>query len=414
MKKIKIAYIIEKFPSPTEYFILNEILQLEKSGLEIILLVLKKQKQYEHLPEPKKLKSTIIYLPKLYYFLPLPILRFLFSIFIQRNSSIGRLRFPNCCLPSPVSRFLAFIKSIRYYSISHYFIHRGIQCHHIHAHFAFIGVDIAYYLSRLLNKTFSLTCHAQDIYTNENKIRQYLPKAEFLLTCTEFNKNHINKLTGNAFKDKVHLVYHGINIEKWPQKEIRINNHREVQILTIARLVEKKGLLFLLQAINRLIDEGIVVHCTIIGEGGLRATLKEYIDDKSLHNYVRILPFIPQYKTMESYKQADVFILPCIIADNGDRDGLPNVIVEAMMTGVPVISTTVSAIPEVLKHKKTGMLVKEKDDVAIANTIKLLMNDHKLRINIIENARKEVIEKFNIESCTKELIQIFNNHILQS
>ena len=394
---MKITYILEKFPSPTEYFILNEILQFEKEAVEIILLVLKRQKQHEKLPELKNLKATIIYLPWLHFYFPIiPILRSPFSVF----------RFP-----VPINGLL---KTLRYYGISQYFAKKKILYNHIHAHFAFISVEIAYYLSKISKVNYSLTAHARDIYTNNNKIIRHLPYTKFLITCTEYNKNYLNKLTDNIFKDKILRVYHGISPEEWNFKGICNNSIQELQILAVARLVEKKGLIFLLKAIEMLINNGTKAHCTIIGQGVLQSLLEEYIYTKKLQNFIRIIPFVPQSKLGEYYLQADLFVLPCIISSNGDRDGLPNVIIEAMLSGLPVISTPVSAIPEVLKHKETGILVKEKDELSIVEGINLITNNQNLRQHIIKRARQEIVEKLDITLSTKQLIEIFRKNIPQS
>lgn len=408
---MKLLYIVEKFPSPTEFFILNEILQLKKNGFKILLLILQRQKQYKNIPELKDINTYIVYLPRFHFYFPfIPIFK---SSLSSLNSQFSLLHFP-LSIKTLMKTTSCFLKTFRYYGISQYFAQKKIKCDHIHAHFAFISVDIAYFLSELLKVQYSFTAHAQDIYTNQNKIKQHLPFTKFLVTCTEYNRNQLNKLTNNLFKDKIYRVYHGINLEKWPQKTIRVHRYNEMQILTIARLVEKKGLIYLIKAIKKLIDNGTKVHCTIIGQGSHQASLEKYINSKKLDHFIQIRPFVPQNKLKNYYSNADIFVLPCIISPNGDRDGLPNVIIEAMSIGVPVISTPVSAIPEVIKHKKTGILVKEKDKQAIVDGIKLLINDHKLRNHIIQNARKEIEEKFNIISTTEKLIDIFRKNILNS
>jgi colanic acid/amylovoran biosynthesis glycosyltransferase len=411
---MKIAYILEKFPSPTEYFILNEILQFEKNGYEIFLLVLKRQKQYENLPELKELKATIHYLPRFHFYFPIiPFIFAAFSLFwtslYGSLSPVSRLRSPASRPLSPVSHLL---NTLRYWGISQYFAKKNIQCDHIHAHFAFIAVDIARHLSTLLKVNYSLTAHAQDIYTNQQKIIQHLPTAKFLITCTEYNKNYLNKLTDNIFEGKIHRVYHGIHLEKWPQiSNCNKSNNNGLKILTIARLVEKKGLIYLIKAVERLVGRGARVQCVIVGGGSLHSVLKNYINTKKLHNNIELIPFISQNKLKAFYFWADTFVLPCIISSNGDRDGLPNVILEAMLSGVPVISTPVSAITEVIYHKETGVIVKEKDDRAIVEGIGLLTGDHNLQQYIIKNSRRLIEEKLNLNSSTKELLEIFSSHI---
>jgi len=399
---LRIAYVIERFPSPTEYFILNEVLELEKRGFEIYILVLRKQKQYFDMPEIENLKSRVIYLPQIFFFLPFfSVLLFPFFIFRYRDFVSW----------SPV----AIYKQLRNYSICLFFSSKlrkkGIN--HIHAHFAFISTDIAYFLSKQLNVKYSFTSHAHDIYANsDSKLRKLANEASFVITCTQYNWNHINQITGFKNNNKLFTVYHGIDSSKW-----KLSGSRKglalptINILSVARLVEKKGLPFLLEAVKLLIEQGTRVQCTIIGEGPLQKQLKVYIREMGLNNYVDLFGFVPQDEIKRYLSGADIFVLPCIVAENGDRDGLPNVILEAMLMGVPVISTPVSAIPEVIEDRVTGMLVKEKDSQTLANAISELVNNRELYDKIVENSKRKILKEFSIQKSTEKLVEVFINNI---
>ena len=403
--KVNVAYVIEKFPSPTEYFILNEILELEKRGFNIFILVLQKQKRFLHILKDKNLKSPVIYLPRVFCFLPFLSL-FIYPISILRFSSFSIRPFFSIPL-------VPFIKQTRNYCISLYFLKKlkDRKIEHIHAHFAFIASEIGCLLSRQLGVKFSFTAHAQDIYLNPAyKLNQLLREASFAITCTKYNRDYIDKVTGNK-NNKLAVVYHGIDITKW---QVNTTNRKlsnpKIRILSVARLVEKKGLLFLLRAIKLLIDKGYRAHCTIIGKGPLRKKMEKYVKDFGLYNYVDIPGFLPQSELKQYFINADIFILPCIVAENKDRDGLPNVILEAMVMGVPVISTNISAIPEVIEHRETGFLVREKDEQAIVNTITELWNDRKLYMKISEDSKRKIFKEFSIERSTDELVTIFRNN----
>jgi glycosyltransferase involved in cell wall biosynthesis len=407
MGKLKIGYILERFPSPTEYFILNEILQLEKRGIEIYIIVIHRQDKYLNLPELNDLCSPVIYLPKIYYYFP--ILNFFFtpSSFFQLPAFIRKTSGSISC------SLLTIIRYFRNYCLSAYLAKqmKGYPCSHIHAHFAFISLDIAFCLSILLNIDYSLTVHARDIYTNENKIKDHLGSLRFLITCTNYNKDYLNKITDYIYEYKIYKIYHGIDIKKWTLQVRRNRNHSVFHILSVARLIEKKGLIYLIKAISILVAQGIRIHCTIIGEGELKQQLLTLIKAERIHNFVRILPFVTQDRIRELLLQSDVFVLPSIIADDGDRDGLPNVIIESMLSGLPVVSTSVSGIPEVVKHMETGLLVREKDELSIVNAINFLMNDKEIYAGIVRNARKKILELLNIESCTDELVDVLESNL---
>lgn len=405
----RMVYILEKFPSPTEYFVLNEIIELEKRGVELVVLVIRRQKQYLDIPELKKIKSSIIYLPKI--LLIFPLLSFLLSP-ICSHKSINT---------TYINQKSGFLKNIRDLGISLFFAYKlkTLQINHIHAHFAFIAVDIAVILSNILKVKYSFTAHAQDIYTIEHRIEQLISNAAFTITCTKYNADFLNKITEYKFKEKIHTVYHGIELLKWKPKEIeQKSTNSTIRILTVARLVEKKGLIYLLKAIKMLVNQGDKVSCSIIGEGPLLEDLSNFIHKNQLKDYVKILDFIPQQEVVEHFVASDMFVLPCIIAKNGDRDGLPNVIMEAMAIGIPVISTPISAIPEILvgsagscSNGETGLTVPVKDAKRLAETILHLKKDTELYNEVVKNARKRVFEEFDIEKCTDRLIEVFNINI---
>jgi glycosyltransferase involved in cell wall biosynthesis len=282
----------------------------------------------------------------------------------------------------------------------------------VHAHFAFITADIAKQLSGLLDINFSVTAHAQDIYTSPDRIKQFSNDALFLVTCTEYNRKYINEITDFKFQDRIYKVYHGLDASKWENNYVfRKLGGSIINIICVARLVEKKGIIYLLRAIKILVESGIDIKCTIVGEGPLKTQFDKYIKESGISKYVQILGFMHQDNVKEYICRSDMFVLPCIVADNGDMDGLPNVILEAMALNIPVISTSISAIPEVIDDRFNGLLVKEKDEEAIANAIMELVKDEKLYERIKNNSRTKLLDEFDIGECTSKLIDIFRNNI---
>lgn len=398
----RLVYIIEKFPSPTEYFILNEIIELERRGIKLYILVLHKQEKYLSIPELRYLCSPIIYLPKRYYVLGL-ISFFYFPFLFHRISKIYFIE-------SNRSR----MKYLRDCCISFFFLHklRNEKIKHIHAHFAYMATDIAQILSGLLDVKYSITVHAQDIFTNNNKIRQISNNISFIITCTKFNGNYLNNCTENKLNDKIFVVYHGIDISKWASSRQELRSIDSIiNIISIARLVEKKGLIYLLKAINILLQRGTKINCRIIGEGTQRGALEDFIKQNQLADFIQIYNFMSQGEIIEYFALADIFVLPCIVALNNDMDGLPNVILESMAVGVPVIATPISAITEVIENRVTGILVEEKNEYAIANAIVELKNNTTLLNAIERNGKVKINNEFAIEKCTDRLVEIFEHNI---
>lgn len=395
-----LLYVIERFPSPTEYFILNEIIELEKRGFKLFILVLKKQKNYLNFFSENQVKSTIVYLPKFYFFFPL--LTFFYSLNLNFPSDFSLIK----------NLILLNMRSVRNYGISLYFYRKlkNERINHIHAHFAFITADIASILVTLFNVKYSVTMHAQDIYCNIPRVKSLMNEVAFVLTCTQYNCRYINKITHNLFKDKIHAIYHGIDASKWKvNNKIRVTNNSMLRIISVARLVEKKGMIYLLKAVNILLSMGEQVKCTIIGEGHQKKYLESYISRNKLNHSIEILDFMQQEKIMNYLNNSDIFVLPCIIAETGDRDGLPNVILEAICMEVPVISTPVSAIPEIIDHNVTGLLVKERDEMELVKSILELKNNKDLREEIIQNSKNRLLKEYTIECCTEKLCGYFVN-----
>jgi glycosyltransferase involved in cell wall biosynthesis len=289
-----------------------------------------------------------------------------------------------------------------------------MQVHHIHAHFGFITNDIAKILSRLIEVTYSFTLHAQDIYLNQSNIEQEVANASFAITCTEYNQAFLNKLTKGLYTAKLHTIYHGIDVLKWKQTEWpnRGNENDKIKIVSIARLVEKKGLIYLLKATRLLTSNGTKIHCTIIGNGPLQKQLKRFIIKNNLTHCVNLIGFLSQEEVRRQVANFDIFVLPCTIVKNGDRDGLPNVLLESMAMGIPVISTNISAIPELIENEETGLLVPEKNEIALADAILRLSSDIQLYNRISENGKRKVKDNFDIEISTNKLVAIFEKYII--
>jgi glycosyltransferase involved in cell wall biosynthesis len=281
---------------------------------------------------------------------------------------------------------------------------------HIHAHFANFPTDVAMSISNNSGITFSFSAHANDIYVNPQNLGLKIQKSIFITTCTLYNKTYLDSLVMESQQIKIYLMYHGIDRSYWnysPKKII----HTKVNILFIGRLVEKKGIIYLLEAILQLIKKGILIQLIIIGKGKDEQMLKNFCLINNLENNV----LFPGWQSHQQIKQlfawSDIFVLPSLIASDGDRDGIPNVILEAMVSGVPVISTSVSGITEIVQHQVTGLLVSEKDSNQLIDAILTLINDNNLRISIIKNAYKLITEKFDFEKNNELLLSLFESVI---
>jgi glycosyltransferase involved in cell wall biosynthesis len=396
LKKMTIAYIVGEFPSYSEYFILNEIKELQKKGFKIVILAIKKGSGVGS--DALGAGDDVIYDTR----------------FFSRAKWVAHVYAYRTIKKRYVQLLTGALQSARtgkHFSTAVYFFYRlkDTPVDQIHAHFLSLPAAIASLLSKLLNITFSGSAHANDIFTTPKAdLISRIGQATFIVTCTQFNAAYLKKIAGEKKGARIYQIYHGIDLLHWPKRKtaIKEGGGSAIHLLTIARLVEKKGIIYLLAAVDLLTKQGYTITCTIIGDGPLLPYYKKYIHDHRLNKIVHLLGALPQEAVQPFYNKADLFVLPCIQAKNGDRDGLPNVLVEALAVGVPVITTRLSAIPELIEHEMTGLLVREKDAQGIAAAIVRLKKDTTLYSAIIQNGWTKV-QAFNIEYSTNQLSDLF-------
>jgi glycosyltransferase involved in cell wall biosynthesis len=178
-------------------------------------------------------------------------------------------------------------------------------------------------------------------------------------------------------------------------------------LLAVGQLKEKKGFDYLLEACRTLLDQRIEFDCSIVGEGPMRNALEAKIAELSLQDHVALLGGLPHNVLIERYSEATIFVLPCVTATDGDRDGIPNVILEAMAMGLPIVSTRHSGIPEAVEHGRTGLLVPPRDSRALADALARLIADENLRVRLGRSGRSRVVEAFDVGANVTKLLAEF-------
>lgn len=400
LKQSTIVYILAQYPSCSEVFIHSEIEDLLAAGLNITLLALKRAPQIGN-------KSTVAITYDAFFMSPAKLMAHLYVVY----------RHPQRYIRTLIAEFkirkiswLNFLRLLRDFSSGVYFFRRISQhdVKHIHAHFISWPANIARILAGLCNKKFSCTAHANDIYTTgSTELMLKLRQAAFVITCTRYNEDYLRRLTDSERMGSLIHIYHGLDLKKWTrQTPKRFFKSQEVRILSIGRLVEKKGLIYLLKAILLLKKENIKVSCEIIGQGPLYEEFDRFIHDEGIVDCVRLHGAVAPAGIKAFYEEADVFILPCIIAGNGDRDGLPNVLLEALAMEIPVITTSISAITELIQDNVTGLLVMEKSPESIVKALKTLLDSPHHRDILISNGRYAV-RSYDLSASTSYLKKIF-------
>lgn len=423
----EIGYILKSYPRTSETFIANEIYLLEQLGLKLRLFSMLDLADPQRHAVVEATRAPITYLPQLtplsatpfHTWLRLNTPKFLASHWplfkAQPARYLGALRFAlrlafkhrkGSWRQPETGFFKEFLQAG--------FIARQVLAigtiRHLHAHFCHTATTVAMFASQLCGVPFSFTAHAKDIYVQALNPGDFLPtklrRAEFAVTCTGANQVHLKAL--GVKETPIYTIYHGLDTQQFVPRASTAETSAVPIILTVGRVVEKKGFPVLIEACRLLKDRGLHFQCHFISGAGVREQeIMALIHELDLDDTVRMQPAVTQETLRQIYQQATLFALPCQIAQNNDRDGIPNVLVEAMAAGLPVVSTNISGIPELIEHGVSGLLVPQKDAQALAEAIAALLAAPELRLRLGKAAREKVCRLFDAEANVRALQQLF-------
>jgi glycosyltransferase involved in cell wall biosynthesis len=285
------------------------------------------------------------------------------------------------------------------------------EVRHLHAHFAHGTTTVTMLASQIAGVPFSFTGHARDIYAPELNPKGWLNRklraARFAVTCTEANVRHLSAIEPRA---RVHLVYHGLNDDfarLMADQEPSAERNGTLRVIGVGRLVAKKGFDTLVDACGVLQHKGVPFEAAIIGQDDKHGDeIRRRIQDQGLDEVVRLPGPVGQAELLGEYRRASALCMPCRVLSN-DRDGIPNVLVEAMAAGAPVIATGVSGIPELVEHERNGLLVEPDDPGALAAALIRLHEDRELAARLSQAARVTVRERFDGTRHARQLARLF-------
>ena len=282
---------------------------------------------------------------------------------------------------------------------------------HVHAQWISSGGTIAMYGSWLLDVPFSFTGHATDLFRDRCALTDKIGRAAFIVCISEFHRQFY--LQNGAKPEQCVIVYCGIDPALfYPRPVDAMRAIRPFQIVASGRLVEKKGLGTLIAACKILVDAGEKLECVIGGSGPLEGVLRAQIAAAGLANVVSITgQTLMQEKIVDFMHGGDVYALPCVWAADGDVDGLPQMLMEAMACGIPAVSTRLVGIPDLIRHEQTGLLVSPGSAEELAAAIRRLMRDPALRKEFAHAGREWVLERFDLRNCLDPLIKLYQQRI---
>jgi glycosyltransferase involved in cell wall biosynthesis len=405
----KVAYILDCFPVYSETFILREILEMQRRGIGVTVLAqtdtthhpLSLHGKVVH-PEAEALRPHVRYQPPLtqettrlkklllhlYFFVRAP-RRYLRALKYARSADAMTYR---------------MFKSAPYYAM----LLKRLGVTHLHAHYALLSCHYAMMISLVSGIPYSFTVHAHDIFIRglalrlEDKVRN----ARFVVCESDYIRRDLLGLCPNADPGRLPVIHGGIDINRY--RPVSAANRERLTIVSVGRLVEHKGFRHLVRACALLKGRGLRYVCRIIGDGTQRAELERLIGEADLGDCVELAGAMPQEAVLAALRGADLFVLACTVEENGMRDGIPNALAEAMAMELPVVSTRMSGIPELVKDG-AGILVDPEDPEALANAIEDLARLSARERGEIGRCGRVVIEKeFILAVEVEKLASLFS------
>lgn len=403
MKQLRVAYILHRFPYLTETFIMREVYWLRKQGVEVeIFSLLAPQHSIVH-EQAKELLEVTHYSPFVSLNILIANLVFLFQSPIRYITSFCNLVRQTYREPRVLIRALVlFPKSVLFARLI-----KQKQFDHIHSHFVWIDGIAAGVVSDLLGTTFTIHPHAFGLFSrNQKSVKCELEHATQIVTISSFHRKYIQNLCPEISADHIHIVYCALETDLL-QPFDRSQLEGPIKILSVGRMIEKKGFEYLIAACKQLLETNVEFQCQIIGGGPLKQELQSQINELGLQDHVELVGSMSQKQVLEHYQNSHIFALPCVVASDGDRDGIPVVLMEAMACEIPVITTPVTGIPDLVQHEKTGLLVTERDADGLTAAIKALIENDELRRKLGRQGRQIILEKFDIQINAARLADIF-------
>ncbi len=389
---IQLAYLFERFPSFTQTFCYREVMELRRQGVTPTIFSIRRPtgeppqnwdsalvRQVHHLPDEPELLHLVERAMK------------------RKQISSDAIR--------AIEQWGRQSDFLRLYQAA-YVGARLSEGVWLHAHFAGMAARTAYWMKQFFDIDFSFTAHANDIFAPRPFViglDRLLATANAVITESDHAANFLRKKFP-ASAPKIHRVYNGLEVASFPQADFA---GPIPLIISVGRLIEKKGFADLLEACRLLNHAGQEFQCEIIGEGALEAALRRQIERGNLIGKVKLVGPQTQEQIKRRLAAATVFVLPCTMEASGGTDNLPTVIMEAMAVGLPVVSTSIAGIPEMVEDGVTGELVLPGEPKALATAIEHFITDCSRAREFGSRGRELARKKFSIENSVRELLALF-------
>jgi colanic acid/amylovoran biosynthesis glycosyltransferase len=390
---MRIGYVVKRFPRYSETFVVTEVLAHEAAGWEVEIFSLRPPNDTHFQDLLARVRAPVRYLPS-EGTRPVDFWAALQEAGRTLPGAWTALESLQGAASGDVYQALLLALEVR---------RRGIE--HLHAHFATVATDVARLAARLADVPYSFTAHAKDIFhetVQPEDLRRKLEDAAAVVTVTDFNLAYLRAGFGAAAA-RVRRVYNGLELDRFPYSE---PGARPRRVVAVGRLVEKKGFDVLLESAALLSARGVDFTVDLIGGGELEAPLRKRVHELGLGGRIRLRGPQPQAEIARAVSEAAAFAAPCVVGRDGNRDGLPTTLLEAMALGTPCVSTDVTGIPELVRDGETGLLVPQNDAAALAAALERLLAEPALRIALAARARQRIEEDFDARRNSARLRRI--------
>jgi colanic acid/amylovoran biosynthesis glycosyltransferase len=408
----RIGYYVWHFPAPSETFIQREIEALRRAGVDVQIFA-DAAEDVELLDAPARafMQAT----DYLHLIDSRRLTNYQFQFFLKNP-----LRYLNLLLYTIFRHYGAYKNLSEDWQVFQAAVYlagtlQEYKIEHVHSPWAYRSAFITLIAARLAQIPYSVQARASaDLYRTSARyaLAEKFDNAKFIITNSQFNAAFIRTNVSRDAQVPIRVIYEGLPLAQFkPQPKQTAS--APIHILCVARLIEEKGLVYLLRALRRLREDGYTFRCDIVGapveppSDNYYAALQELRRELQLQDMVTFVGALPFSQVLGKYACADMFVLPCVTAKSGGRDVTPNALLEAMAMQLSVISTRMSAIPEIVEHGVSGLLVPPKNERALAQAMAQLIDDATLRERLGQNARKRIEERFDIEKNIIEYVKLF-------
>jgi len=402
---VKVAYLMSRFPKLTETFVLYEILAVRRQGVDAVVYPLIRERTRVMHPEARRIVEEARFEPLIswrllrahaHYLCRSPA-RYLGALARLLRSNLGSRRY-----------FLGalglFPKAVRFAQMME---DEGVT--HVHAHFASHPAAAAFVIRRLTGIPFSFTAHGSDLHRDRHMLREKVAEADFVVPISQFNRDIILAECGSVHAEKTIVIHCGIDPEFFhpPRHEDAPHASGRMRILCTGTLHEVKGQTYLVEACRRLAERGVQFHCELLGDGPDRNALERQIADAGLTGSVELLGRCTREGVAKRLREVDVFVAPSVPSRDGRREGIPVALMEAAASGLPVVASDLSGIPEAITDGEHGYLIAPGDAPGLADALERLAADRELRERLGRAGRERMLVEFDLYENARVLAQRF-------